>query len=97
MKKWMLVLVALFVSVSAFSQSCLDDVWQCLRSNQIPKAKKFMDAFRERNKTYICNEILGCDITTAAGLEYARSHKRFEAVCPQMVALAVNILDGIMS
>ena len=44
MKKWMLVLVALFVSVSAFSQSCLDDVWQCLTSNQVPKAKKFMDA-----------------------------------------------------
>ena len=49
MKKWMLVLVALFVSVSAFSQSCLDDVWQCLRSNQIPKAKKFMDACMAEN------------------------------------------------
>lgn len=44
MKKWMLVLVALFVSVSAFSQSCLDDVWQCLRSKQVPKAKKFMES-----------------------------------------------------
>ena len=49
MKKWMLVLVALFVSVSAFSQSCLDDVWQCLRSNQVPKAKKFMDACMAEN------------------------------------------------
>lgn len=45
----MLVLVALFVSVSAFSQSCLDDVWQCLRSNQVPKAKKFMDACMAEN------------------------------------------------
>ena len=50
MKKWMLVLVALFVSVSAFSQSCLDDVWQCLRSNQVPKAKKFMDACLASNQ-----------------------------------------------
>ena len=33
MKKWMLVLVALFVSASAFSQTCLDDVWQCLRNS----------------------------------------------------------------
>lgn len=49
MKKWMLVLVSLFVSVSAFSQSCLDDVWQCLRANQIPKAKKFMDACMSEN------------------------------------------------
>lgn len=45
----MLVLVTLFLSVSAFSQSCLDDVWQCLRSNQVPKAKKFMDACMSEN------------------------------------------------
>ena len=45
----MLVLVALFVSVSAFSQSCLDDVWQCLRSNQTPKAKKFMESCMASN------------------------------------------------
>ena len=49
MKKWMLVLVALFVSVSAFSQSCLDDVWQCLRSKQVPKAKKFMESCMASN------------------------------------------------
>ncbi|MDD6184727.1 MAG: hypothetical protein PUB29_03750 [Bacteroidales bacterium] len=49
MKKWMLVLVALFVSVSAFSQSCLDDVWQCLRSGQTPKAKKFMESCMASN------------------------------------------------
>ncbi len=49
MKKWMLVLVALFVSVSAFSQSCLDDVWQCLKSNQVPKAKKFMESCMASN------------------------------------------------
>jgi tetratricopeptide (TPR) repeat protein len=49
MKKWMLVLVALFVSVSALSQSCLDDVWQCLRSKQVPKAKKFMESCMASN------------------------------------------------
>lgn len=49
MKKWMLVLVALFVSVSAFSQTCLNDVWQCLRSKQVPKAKKFMESCMASN------------------------------------------------
>ena len=49
MKKWMLVLVALFVSVSAFSQSCLYDVWQCLNSKQVPKAKKFMESCMAEN------------------------------------------------
>lgn len=50
MKKWMLVLVALFVSASAFSQTyTLDDVWQCLRNNQVPKAKKFMESIMANN------------------------------------------------
>lgn len=49
MKKLMLVLVALFVSVSAFSQTCLDDVWQCLRNKQVPKAKKFMESCMASN------------------------------------------------
>jgi len=49
MKKWMLVIVALFVSVSAFSQSCLDDVWQCLTNKQVPKAKKFMESCMASN------------------------------------------------
>jgi tetratricopeptide (TPR) repeat protein len=49
MKKWMLMIVALFVSVSAFSQSCLDDVWQCLTNKQVPKAKKFMESCMASN------------------------------------------------
>lgn len=49
MKKWMLVLVALFVSISAFSQTCLDDVWQCLTNKQVPKAKKFMESCMASN------------------------------------------------
>lgn len=72
MKKWMLVLVALFVSVSAFSQSCLDDVWQCLTSNQVPKAKKFMDACLAANpesaeawlmQANVCVQLYDYDLT----------------------------------
>ena len=68
----MLVLVALFVSVSAFSQSCLDDVWQCLTSNQVPKAKKFMDACLASNpesaeawlmQANVCVQLYDYDLT----------------------------------
>lgn len=45
----MLVIVALFVSASAFSQTCLDDVWQCLTNKQVPKAKKFMESCMASN------------------------------------------------
>ena len=43
MKKLTFLLVGLMISTTLFSQSCLDDVWQCLRNNQAPKAKKFIE------------------------------------------------------
>ncbi len=43
MKKLTLLFVGLLCSTTLFSQSCLDDVWQCLRNNQAPKAKKFLE------------------------------------------------------
>ncbi|MCQ2284100.1 MAG: hypothetical protein MJZ57_04280 [Bacteroidales bacterium] len=45
----MLFVVGLMISSAAFSQSCLDDVWQCLRNNQAPKAKKFLESCMASN------------------------------------------------
>lgn len=45
----MLFVVGLMVSSAAFSQSCLDDVWQCLKNNQAPKAKKFLESCMASN------------------------------------------------
>ncbi len=43
MKKLTLLFAALMVSVTVFAQTCVDDAWQCLRQNQAPKAKKFIE------------------------------------------------------
>ena len=43
MKKLTLLLVALMVGSTIFAQTCIDDAWQCLRQNQAPKAKKFIE------------------------------------------------------
>ncbi len=45
---------------------------------------------------YICNEILGCDITTQEGVEYAVKHELFTTTCRDMVALAVQVLEEII-
>lgn len=44
MKKLMFFVVGLLTSITVYSQS-LDDVWQCLRQNQAPKAKKFLESY----------------------------------------------------
>ena len=49
MKKLMLVIVGLMISTAVFSQSCLDDVWMCLRQNQAPKAKKLIESCMAAN------------------------------------------------
>ena len=57
---------------------------------------KMMDRFKEKCGSYICNDLLGCDISTQAGVEYAKANNLFTEFCPQMVANAVDILEEIV-
>ena len=55
-----------------------------------------MDLFSEANGSCICNELLGCDVRTPEGVQYARDHHLFTECCPKMVASAVVILEDII-
>ena len=59
-------------------------------------AEAFLDRFAERNGSYRCNDLLGCDIRTEEGVRYARSRNLFRTLCPKMVEEAVGILEGII-
>ena len=56
-----------------------------------------MNRFSEANGSCICNDLLGCDIRTPEGVQYARDHHLFTEFCPKMVASAVDILESILS
>ena len=58
---------------------------------------KMMDRFKKKCGSYNCNELLGCDITTLEGVEYARNNNLFTEICPKMVANAAEILEEIIS
>ena len=49
------------------------------------------------NGSCLCNELLGCDVRTPEGVQYARDHHLFTEFCPKMVASAVEILEKITS
>ena len=55
-----------------------------------------MDGFAAVSGSYLCKELLKCDISTEEGAEYAREHALFTEFCPQMVANAVEVLEQIM-
>lgn len=77
-----------------YGQCELDDLNSRIKTNDV--TVKFLEQFRKENGSYICRELLGCDLGTAEGKEYAIKHNLFAEFCPQMVVSAVKILEKII-
>jgi len=60
-------------------------------------ARRFMRAFEERNRSTICSELLGCNISTPEGLAEARRKKLFQTRCTKLVRDAVEIVEGMLA
>lgn len=54
---------------------------------------EFIGRFRQRNGSISCRELLGCDISTAEGMNQAREQNLFETTCAKMVIDAAEILE----
>lgn len=52
---------------------------------------KFLDEFKKENGLYICNDLLGCDIKTPEGVQFAVENNLFKEICPKMVESAAKI------
>ncbi|MDH7512602.1 MAG: C-GCAxxG-C-C family protein [Clostridiales bacterium] len=52
--------------------------------------------FQERHGSLVCRELIGFDLSTAEDHEQAKKHGVFESLCPQFVADAVTILEGLI-
>ena len=57
---------------------------------------QFLDEFKKENGSYICNDLLNCDISTKEGREYAVENNLFKEVCPKMVESAAKIAEKII-
>lgn len=57
------------------------------------KTKEFIKAFKEKNRSVVCREILKCDISTKEGSEQAKSGNLFGTACLNMVRSAVSLLE----
>jgi len=59
----------------------------------------FMEQFRQRHGSVLCQELIGHDISTPEGLRAARDANAFASVCPMLVdetakALVRQLGDG---
>lgn len=57
---------------------------------------RFLEEFAKRNGSYICNDLLGCDVRTMEGVNYALENRLFTEFCPKMVKSAVEIVEDII-
>jgi C_GCAxxG_C_C family probable redox protein len=60
------------------------------------KVQDFARRFCERHHWLECKKLLGCDISTAEGMELARDKKLFVSICPQLVAHAAEVLESVL-
>lgn len=66
------------------------------KENANSYAVRFLEKFAEKNGSYICRELLGCDISTDEGRMYARQSGLFTEKCPEMIKSAVLIAEELI-
>ena len=77
-----------------YGQSDIGDLESRKKANQV--TEKFLDAFAEKNGSYMCRELLGCNLATDRGKDYALRHNLFTEFCPGMVKSAAEIAERLM-
>ena len=60
------------------------------------RIREFAERFKERNGSLVCRDLLGCDISTAEGLQRARDGEMFSRTCPKFVRDACEILEEML-
>lgn len=59
------------------------------------KTTEFINKFRERNGSIVCRDLLGCDIGNKEGMSQAIESGLFKKICPEMIRVAVEILEEL--
>lgn len=62
----------------------------------LEKKEKFEKEFTKCNKSLICREILGHDLSAPGELEKIISENLLDTICPKLVISACNILEDLL-
>ena len=85
---------ALMVLGALYGQYDKADPDSRIRANEVND--KMMERFAKVCGSYICNDLLGCDVSTLEGRKYCLDNNLFTEFCPKMVANAVDVLEQII-
>jgi C_GCAxxG_C_C family probable redox protein len=59
-------------------------------------ARAFIEVFRSRNYSTLCRELLGCDVGTPEGMEFAKKHNLKDRLCSRFVKDAAEIIEELI-
>ncbi len=85
---------ALLAISMKYGRGSVKDVEAKARSYEL--GKKFMEEFRKKNGSCVCQDLLGINIGTRENLQKADQMKLFETKCLDCVKSAADILDRIL-
>lgn len=77
-----------------YGQADEQDIESRLKTNEV--TDKFMREFKMENGSYMCKELLGCDLSTKEGAAEAIDKNLFIEFCPKMVESATKIAEMIL-
>lgn len=66
-----------------------------IKTNEV--TDKFISEFVKENGSFMCKELLGCDLSTGEGISNAIEKKLFIEFCPKMVESATRIVEDIFN
>lgn len=77
-----------------YGHSQIGDIESKIKTDEV--TDKFLDEFKKENGSYLCKELLNCDISTKEGRDYAIKHNLFTEFCPKMVESASKITKKLI-
>lgn len=77
-----------------YGQTDISDMESRNRSRAL--AIELLDTFRQENGSYICSELLKCNMATDEGRQQAAENGLFKRSCPEYVASAAVILERLL-
>ncbi len=67
-----------------------------IKQNMLAKKVEFETRFKEKNKSLICREILGYDLSKEEEMKIIMDKGLLFSVCPRVVVSACEILDEVL-
>lgn len=77
-----------------YGQSDIEDLESRRNTNDVTVG--FLDTFKKENGSYLCKELLGCDLSTPEGKQQAMENNLFTEFCPKMVESATIIAGNLI-